>query len=54
MELAEVTRRIEADEERAKGERKNVGCRPRIEGTDVLDEQIGNHRVEKSPNNVDR
>ena len=54
MELAEVTRRKEADEQRAQAERKDVGCRPRMESADVRDEQIPDHRVEESPNNVDR
>ena len=54
MELAEVTRRKDADEQRAQAERKDVACRPRMESADVRDEQIRNHRVEESPNNVDR
>ena len=52
MELAEVTRRKNADEQRAQAERKDVGCRPRSESTDVRDQQIPNHRVEESPKNV--
>jgi hypothetical protein len=54
MKLAEVTRRKDADEQRAQAEREDVGCRPRIESTTVRDQQIPNHRVEESPNNVDR
>jgi hypothetical protein len=38
MELAEVTRRKDADEQRAQAERENVGCRPQIESTDVREE----------------
>jgi hypothetical protein len=30
MKLAEVTRRKEADEQRAQAERKDVACRPRM------------------------
>ena len=54
MELAEATRRNDADEQRAQAERKDVACRPRMESADVHDEQIPNDRVEESPNNVDR
>jgi hypothetical protein len=54
MELTEVTRRKDADEQCAQAEREDVGCRPQIESTDVRDQQIPNHRVEESPNNVDR
>jgi hypothetical protein len=54
MELAEVTRRKDADEQRAQAERKDVACRPRIEGTHVREEKISNNRVKESPNNVDR
>jgi hypothetical protein len=54
MEMAEVTRRKDADEQRAQAERKDVACRPRIESTDVPDQQIPNHRVEESPDNIDR
>src|SRR5208337_4082037 len=54
MEPAEVTRRKDADEQRAQAERKDVACRPRMEIADLRDEQIPNHRVEESPNNVDR
>src|ERR1035437_6481618 len=54
MELGEVTRRKDADEQRAQAERKDVVCRPRMESTDVRDEQIPNDRVEESPKNVDR
>jgi hypothetical protein len=32
-----VTRRKDADEQRAQAERKDVACRPRIESTDVRD-----------------
>jgi hypothetical protein len=38
MELAEVTRRNDADEQRAQAEREDVACRPRIESADVRDE----------------
>src|SRR5580704_8482007 len=54
MKLAEVTRRTEADEQRAHAERKDVACGPRVESTDVRHQQIPDHRVEESPNNVDR
>ena len=54
MELAEVTRRKDADQQRAQAERNNVACGPQMESADVRDEQIPNHRVEESPNNVDR
>jgi hypothetical protein len=37
MELTEVTRRKDADEQRTKSEREDVGCRPRIESTYVRD-----------------
>jgi hypothetical protein len=53
MKLAEVTRRWEADEKRAQAEREDVDCRPRIEDTDALNQQIRDHRVEESPDNVD-
>jgi hypothetical protein len=54
MELTEVTRRKDADEQRAHAECKDVACRPRMEITDLRDEKIGNHRVEESPDNIDR
>ena len=54
MELAEVTRRTDADEQRAQADRQDVACRPRMESTDVRDEQIPNYRVEEAPKNVDR
>jgi hypothetical protein len=54
MKLSEVTRRWNADEKRAQAERNDMDCRPRIENTDALNQQIRNHRVEKSPDNVDR
>jgi hypothetical protein len=38
MELAEMTRREDANEQRAHTERKDVACRPRIEITNVRDE----------------
>ena len=54
MKLAEVTCRKEGDEQRAKAERKDVACGPRIKHTDVRDERVRDGRVEESPNNVDR
>jgi hypothetical protein len=54
MELAEVTRREDADEQRTYAEGEDVACRPRIEVANVRDEQIPNHRVEESPDNIDR
>jgi hypothetical protein len=54
VELAEVTRRKDAQEQRAQAEHKNVAGCPRIEGADVHDQQIPNYRVEESPNDVDR
>src|ERR1700689_4305341 len=54
MELAEVTRRKDSDEQRAQAERKHVARRARIESTDVRDEQIPNRRIEESPGNIDR
>jgi hypothetical protein len=53
MELAEVTRRKDADQQGPHAKRKDVGCRPRIENSDARDQQIRNHRVEESPDNVD-
>jgi hypothetical protein len=53
MELAEVTRRKDACEQRAQAERKDVACGSRIKGADACDEQISNHSVEESPTNVD-
>jgi hypothetical protein len=38
MKLAEVTRRVEADEQHTQPERKDVACRPRIESTNVREE----------------
>jgi hypothetical protein len=38
MELAEVTRRKDADEQRAQAERKDVACLPRMKSSDVRDE----------------
>jgi hypothetical protein len=38
MELAEVTRRKDADEQRAQAEREDVACCPRMESSDVRDE----------------
>src|ERR1700735_498199 len=54
MELAEAPRRKDADEQHAQAERQDVACRPWIESTDVRDYQIPNHRVEESPDNIDR
>jgi hypothetical protein len=54
MKLAEVTRRWDADKKCAQAERNDVDCRPRIENTDALDQQIRNHRFEESSDNVDR
>jgi hypothetical protein len=54
MELAEVMRRKNADEQRTQAERKDVACRPQIESTDLRDQQIPNYRVEESPDNIDR
>jgi len=53
VELAEVTRRKDADKQRAQAEGEDVACGLRIESADVRDEQKRNHRVEKSPNDVD-
>lgn len=53
MELAEVTRRKDADQQCAQAEGEDVGCRPRIESTYVCYEQIPNRRIEESPDNVD-
>jgi hypothetical protein len=53
MELAEVTRRKIADEQRSQAECEDVVCRPRIKRTDVRDEQIPNHRVKESPDHID-
>src|SRR5579864_1221367 len=52
MELAEVTRRKDADEQRAQAERKDVACCPQFESTNVRDEQIPNQSVEESPDNI--
>jgi hypothetical protein len=52
MELAEVTRRTDADEQPAQAEREDVACIPQMERPDVRDEQIPNHCVEESPKNV--
>jgi hypothetical protein len=38
MELAEVTRQVEADEQHAQTEREDVACRPRMKNSDVRDE----------------
>jgi hypothetical protein len=38
MKLAEVTRRVEADEQRTQAESDDVACRPRIESTDLREE----------------
>ena len=54
MKLAEVTRRKESDDQRTEAERQDVGCGAWIESADVLDQQIGDDRVEESPNNIDR
>src|SRR3984885_12433574 len=54
MELAEAPRRKDADEQHAQAERQDVACRPWIESADVRDCQIPNHRVEESPDNIDR
>jgi trans-aconitate methyltransferase len=54
MELAEVTRMADADEQCAHAEGKDVGCGPGIKSTDLRHEQIPDYGVEKSPNNVDR
>jgi hypothetical protein len=54
MELPKVTRRKNADEQRAQAERKDVTSRPRIESADARHEQIRNDSVEESPDNVDR
>jgi hypothetical protein len=54
MESAEVARRKNADKQGAQAERKDVACRLRMESTDVRDQQIPNHRVEESPDNIDR
>jgi hypothetical protein len=53
VELAEVTRRKDADEQRAQAEREDVGCCARMESADVRDQQVSNRKVEESPNNVD-
>jgi hypothetical protein len=37
MELAEVTRQADADEQRAQTEREDVACRPWIKNSDVHD-----------------
>src|SRR5579863_6651366 len=54
MELAEVARRDEADEQHAQAEREDVGCRARIESAHAREEQISNDRVAEAPKNVDR
>jgi hypothetical protein len=54
MKLTEVTRRKDADEQRAQAEGEDMGCHPRIESTDARDEEIPNHRVEESPHDIDR
>ena len=54
MKLAEVTRRVEADEQHTQTERKGVACRARIENTHAREEQISNQRIEESPDNIDR
>jgi len=35
MKLAKVTRRKDADEQRAKAEREDMACGPRIKGANV-------------------
>ena len=40
MELAEVARRKDADEQSAQAEREDVAWRPWIESTDVRDQQL--------------
>jgi hypothetical protein len=52
VEPAEVTRRKQADEQRAQAERKNMACDAWMESADVCDQQIPNHRIEESPRNV--
>jgi hypothetical protein len=54
MELAEVTRRKYADEQRTQAECEDVACRPRMESTDMRDEQIPSYRVEESPDDINR
>jgi hypothetical protein len=54
MEVAEVTRMSNANEQYACAERANVRYRSRIESTDLRDEQIPSHGVEESPYYIDR
>lgn len=54
MELTEVTRQKDADQQRAQAEREHMRFRPRIENADVRDQQIRNYKVEEAPNHVHR
>jgi hypothetical protein len=54
MELAEVARRKDADEQRAQPQRDYVACSLRMESSNLRNEQIPNDCVEESPDNVDR
>jgi hypothetical protein len=54
MELAEVTRRVKTDQERAKRKRDNVAGRSQIKHAHAHNEKIGDHRVEETPQNVHR
>ncbi len=53
MELAEVARRKDADEQRAQAKGENVADRPRMENAHVRYQQISNRSVKESPNHVD-
>jgi hypothetical protein len=54
VELPEVTRHTDADEQCTQPEREDMTQRPRMKISDARDKQIADDRVEESPENVDR
>ena len=54
MKLAEVTCGKEGYEQRTNSEREDMARGSRIKSANARKEQIGDDRVEESPNNVDR